>query len=165
MRKRALCVLACGLIASLGVATIATSANDPGAVENIPNARAAIEALPYPFTFQSPPRDTRKALIIRITDELGRSFRFFLFVDRAPRNIGLPSYHRDQLTGGALGRRYVMLRNEGDEIRPMTTSLPIRSYQGDSGITKAMEDEFFKISFAVEDAICELSEGTPCPAI
>ncbi len=141
------------------------SADDGGPVEDIPNARAAIEALPYPFTFESPPRDTRKALIIRITDAHERSFRFFLFVGRAPLDIGVPTYHREHLTGGALGHSYVMLNNEVHEIRPTTITLPIRSYKGHSGITAAMEREFFDIEFAVEDAVCELSEGKPCPAI
>jgi hypothetical protein len=158
-------VLAGGAVLSLvlGTAVAVTSADDVGPVENIPNAQAAIEALPYPFTFESPPRDTRKALIIRTTDKLGKSFRFFLFVGRAPLDIGVPSYHRDHLTGGALGHEYVMLNNELRQIRPTTTTLPIRSYSGNSGITAAMENEFFRIEFAVEDAVCELSEGKPCP--
>jgi hypothetical protein len=166
MKGNRLVVLLCAaaLIPAL-MASAVIADNGGGSVENIPNARSAIEALPYPLTFQSPPKDTRKALIIRITDKLGKSFRFFLFVDRAPLDIGMPSYHRENLSGGALGRRYVMLNNESHEIRPETTKLPIRSYAGNSGITKAMEDEFFKIEFAVEDAVCELSEGKPCPAI
>ncbi|MGN6588046.1 MAG: hypothetical protein ACTHKT_11365 [Solirubrobacterales bacterium] len=138
---------------------------DDGPAENIPNALAAIEALPYPFTFSYPPRDTRKALIIRITDKLGKSFRFFLFAGNAPLDIGVPTYHREHLTGGQLGENYVMLNNESHEIRPETKSLPIRSYSGNSGITKAMEDEFFEIEFAVEDAVCELSEDHPCQGI
>jgi hypothetical protein len=167
MRRNRLVALVCGatLALALAIAAIVALADSRGANENIPNARSAIEALPYPFTFESPPRDTRKALIIGITDKLGKSFRFFLFVDRAPLDIGVPSYHRENLSGGALGRRYVMLNNESHEIRPETTKLPIRSYGGNSGITKTMEDEFFEIEFAVEDAVCELSEGKPCPAI
>lgn len=166
MRMNRLIVLLCSaaLVPAL-TASAVIAAGDGGSVENIPNARAAIEVLPYPFTFESPPRDTRNALIIRITDKLGRSFRFFLFVGRAPLNIGVPSYHREHLAGGALGHRYVMLNNESHEIRPTTTTLPIKSYKGNSGITAAMEREFFKIEFAVEDAICELSEGKPCPAL
>lgn len=157
-------VALCGtlLIAAL-TASAATAAGDGELVENIPNARAVIEGLPY--SFESPPRDTRNALIMRITDKLSRSFRFFLFVGRAPLTIGVPSYHREHLSGGALGHRYVMLNNESHEIRPTTTSPPIKSYKGNSGITAAMEREFFKIEFAVEDAICELSEGKPCPAL
>ena len=148
---------------ALAAAPSGAVAADPGIVEDIPNARAAIEALPYPFSFESPPRYTRKALVIRTTSELGRSLRFFLFVGRAPLDIGVPGYHREHLAETSLGRRYVFLSNEAHEIRPTTTSLPIKSYQGNSGITKAMEDEFFEIEFALEDAICELSEGTPCP--
>jgi len=163
--KSRLVILLCGAaLASAPAAGVVASADEAGPVEDIPNARKAIEALPYPFTFESPPRDTRKALIIRVTDKLGRSFRFFLFVGRAPLDIGVPSYHRDRLTGGALGRSYVMLSNSSHEMRPETIRLPIRSYGGNSGITAAMEREFLEISFAVEDAVCELSEGKPCPA-
>lgn len=151
--------------ATLALVPATAAAADSGPVEDIPNARRAIEALPYAFTFQSPPRDTRKALIIRVETKLGRTFRFFLFVDRAPLDIGVPSYHREQLTGGALGRSYVMLNNESHEIRPETTRYPLRSHKGHSGITAAMEREFFDIEFAVEDAICELSEGKPCPVL
>jgi hypothetical protein len=166
MRGNRLTTLICGVILALALAAaVVASADDTGPVENIPNARSAIEALPYPFTYESPPRDTRKALIISTTDKLGKSFRFFLFVDRAPLDIGVPSYHRENLSGGALGRRYVMLNNERHEIRPETIKLPIRSYSGHSGITAAMEHEFFEIEFAVEDAVCKLSEGKPCPAI
>lgn len=166
MKRYRLVALLCGapLIAAL-TASAVFAAEDDGSVENIPNARTAIEALPYSFTFESPPRDTRNALIIRITDKLDRSFRFFLFVDRAPLNIGVPGYHREHLTGGALGHRYVMLNNERHEIRPTTTTPSVKSHKGNSGITGAMEREFFKIEFAVEDAICELSEGKPCPAL
>ena len=103
--------------------------------------------------------------LMAITDKLGKSFRFFLFVDRAPLDIGVPGYHREQLTGGALGQEYVMLNNESHEIRPETIKLPIRSYGGHSGITAAMEHEFFEIEFAVEDAVCKLSDEKPCPAI
>ncbi len=148
---------------ALAAAPSGAVAADPGIVEDIPNARAAIEALPYPFSFESPPRDTRRALVIRTTSELGRSFRFFLFVGRAPLDIGVSGYHREHLGGGSIGRRYVILTNESHEIRPMTPSVSGKSHKGNSGITKAMEDEFFEILFAVEDAICELSEGTPCP--
>jgi hypothetical protein len=162
-----LVILVCGatLALSLAAAVVVASASDDGPVEDIPNAQAALEALPYPFTFESPPRDTRNALIIRITDKHDRSFRFFLFVGRAPLDIGVPSYHREHLMGGALGHRYVMLENERHEIRPMTAKLPIRSYSGHSGITAAMEHEYFEILFAAEDAICELSERTPCAAL
>lgn len=153
------------LILILAIAVVVASADDAGPTEDIPNAQAAIEALPYPFTFESPPRDTRNALIVRVTDKLRRSFRFFLFVGRAPLDIGVPSYHRENLAGGALGHSYVMLEDERHQIRPTTTKLPIRSYSGHSGITAAMEREYFKILFAVEDAICELPEGTPCPAL
>ena len=166
MRETRLMVVLCGaLLIAVMTASAATAAGDGESVENISNARAAIEELPYPFTFEAPPRDTRNALIMRITDKLSRSFRFFLFVGRAPLNIGIPSYHREHLTGGALGHRYVMLNNESHEIRPTTTSPPIKSHKGNSGVTAAMEREFFKIEFAVEDAICELSEGKPCPAL
>lgn len=167
MRGNRLVVLACGVALTLAfaAAAVVASADDDGPVENIPNARTAIEALPYPFTFESPPRDTRKALIIRTTDKLDRSFRFFLFAGRAPLDIGMPSYHRDHLTGGALGHKYVMLSNASHEMRPETLKLPIRSYSGNSGITAAMEREYLEIAFAVEDAVCELSEGTPCPAL
>jgi hypothetical protein len=166
-RNRRLIILACGaaLTLALAAAAVVASADDDGPVEDIPNAQTAIEALPYSFTFESPPRDTRKALIIRTTDELGRSFRFFLFVDRAPLDIGVPSYHRENLDGGALGHKYVMLANDRHQMRPVTLKLPIRSYSGNSGITAAMEREYLKIAFAVEDAVCELSEGTPCPAL
>ena len=166
MRRNRLVALACGATLALALSAVAVaSAGDDGPAENIPNARAAIEALPYPFTFDSPPRDTRKALIISVTDKLGRSFRFFLFVGRAPLDIGVPSYHRERLTGGALGHEYVMLSNASHEMRPETLKLPIKSYGGHSGITAAMEREYLKIAFAVEDAVCELSEGTPCPAL
>lgn len=94
---------------------------DDGPVEPISNAQTAIEALPYPFTFIYPPRGRRHALIIRITDKLGRSFRFFHFAGNAPLDIGIA-------------------------IRPETTSLPIRSYSGNSGITKAMETDSPKSS-------------------
>jgi hypothetical protein len=167
VRRDRLVILICGAALTLvlaGVAVVA-SADDAGPTEDIPNARMAIEALPYPFTFESPPRDTRKALIIRVTDKLDRSFRFFLFVGRAPLDIGVPSYHRENLTGGALGHEYVMLSNASHEMRPETLKLPIKSYSGNSGITAAMEREYLKIAFAVEDAVCELSEGTPCPAL
>lgn len=167
MGRGRLAAAVCVIVSSsvLIAAAVVAFADDDGPVENIANARAAIEALPYPFTFESPPRDTRNALIISITDEQKRSFRFFLFVGRAPLDIGVPGYHREHLTGGALGHSYVMLENEFHEIRPTTITLPIRSYKGHSGITAAMEREFFEIEFAVEDAICELSEGEPCPGI
>jgi hypothetical protein len=167
VRRNRLSIWAGVIILSLSLvaAVVVASADDVGPVENIPNAQAAVEALPYPFTFESPPRDTRKALIIRTTDKLGKSFRFFLFAGRAPLDIGVPSYHREHLTGGALGHRYVMLNNERRQIRPMTTTLPLKSYSGNSGITAAMENEFFKIEFGVEDAICELSEGKPCTVL
>lgn len=141
------------------------SADDAGPAETIPNAQRVIEVLPYDFTFTSPPRDTKKALIIRTTGKLGRSFRFFLFVGRAPLDIGVPSYHRGHLSGGALGHRYVMLADEGHQTRPWTVTVPPHPIHSDSGITAAQEDEFFEIEFAVEDAVCELSEGKPCPAI
>ena len=54
-----------------------------------------------------------------------------------------------------------MLNNERHEIRPETIKLPIRSYGGHSGITAAMEHEFIDIEFAMEDAVCKLSEGDP----
>jgi hypothetical protein len=166
MKRNRLVVLTCGVTLTLALASVVVAlADDNGPVENIPNAQAAIEALPYSFTFESPPRDTRKALIIRTTDKLERSFRFFLFVDRAPLDIGVPSYHRENLDGGALGHKYVMLANDRHQMRPETIKLPIRSYSGNSGITAAMEREYLKIAFAVEDAVCELSEGTPCPAL
>lgn len=135
-----------------------------GPPETITNARKAIEGLPFEFAFSSPPRDTKKALIIRTTDKLGRSFRFFLFVGQAPLDIGLPSYHRENLSGGALGHSYVMLNNERQQIRPETITIPIHPIGG-SGITAAQEHEFFEIEFAVEDTVCEVSTGNPCPAI
>src|ERR1700755_110297 len=140
MRRALLATLTCTLVVVLGPAT--PSRGESGPAENIPNARAALEALPYPFEFQQPPRDRRRALIIRITDELHRSFRFFLFVGRVPLDLGVPRYHRGHLAAGTLGRRYVLLSNEAQEIRPMSASLPIRSHKGGSGITKAMEDEY-----------------------
>jgi hypothetical protein len=133
--------------------------------ETIAEAQRKIEELPYQFTFTHPPRDTRNALIIRTTDKHERSFRFFLFRGRAPRDIGVPGYHLDHLEGGQLGESFVIFDNGAKQMRPETITLPIRAYQGDSGITKAMEDEFFDIAFAVEDAVCELSTGKPCPAI
>jgi hypothetical protein len=133
--------------------------------ETIAEAQRMIEGLPYEFTFTHPPRDARDALVIRIIDKHERTFRFFLFRGRAPRDIGVPGYHLDHLEGGQLGESFVMFENGGKQIRPETITLPIRAYQGSSGITKAMEDEYFDIDFDIEDAVCELSTGKPCPAL
>ncbi len=163
MVKRHIAVVISGVILLLAVAGGYVALADDGPPETIASAQQAIEALPYEFTFTSPPRDAQKALVIRTTTKLGRSFRFFLFVGRAPLDIGVPSYHRENLAGGALGRRYVMLSNPSHETRPETPTFPPHPIPGASQITPAQEDEFFKIEFAVEDAICELSEGKPCP--
>jgi hypothetical protein len=58
-----------------------------------------------------------------------------------------------------------MFENSVGQVRWETTSLPFRVYQGGSGVTAAMEREYFEIEFAVEDAVCELSTGKPCPAL
>ena len=156
----------------IGVGAEAATARTGGPVrqgvegpETIVEARRKIEALPWEFTFSHPPRDSRNALIIRTTDAQERTFRFFLFRGRAPEDIGIPSFHPEHLAGAVIGESFLIFMNDGSQIRPSTRSLPIRSYQGDSGITKAMEDEYFEISWAVEDAVCELSTGKPCPAI
>jgi hypothetical protein len=170
MRSRLVLCLVCGLLVA-GVGTgVATAGMGPVRAgvegpESIAEARRMIEALPWEFTFTHPPRDTRNALIIRTTDAHERSFRFFLFRGRAPRDIGIPDFHLEHLGGGQVGESFVIFANEGKQIRPETIRLPIRSYQGNSGITKAMEDEYFEIAFAVEDAVCELSTGKHCPAL
>jgi hypothetical protein len=55
-----------------------------------------------------------------------------------------------------------MFQNEGAQIRPELLHAPITPYTGDSGITAAIEDEYFEISFAVEGASCKLDTGKPC---
>jgi hypothetical protein len=170
MRRFLLLCLLLGL-ASVGFAA-ASAAGGQGPVrqgvegpETIAEARRKIEALPWEFAFTHPPRDTRNALIIRTTDAHERTFRLFLFRGWTPSDIGIPSFHLDHLGGGQVGESFEIFANDGQQIRPETKSLPIRPYQGDSEITAAMEDEYFEISFAVEDAVCELSTGKPCPAV
>jgi hypothetical protein len=52
MRRGAfISVLGTVLILILAIAVVVALADDAGPVEDIPNAQAAIEALPYPFTF------------------------------------------------------------------------------------------------------------------
>jgi hypothetical protein len=170
MRRRFVLCAVFGLIAAAISAGPAAAGMGPvrqgvEGPETIAEVRRVIEALPWEFTFTHPPRDTRNALIIRTTDKHERTFRFFLFRGRAPRDIGIPAFHIEHLGGGQLGVSFVMVANEAHETRPETISLPIRKYQGDSGITAAMENEFFEIEFAVEDAVCELSTGKPCPAL
>ncbi len=133
--------------------------------ETIGEAQRKIEALPYTFTFTHPPRDTRNALIIATTDKHEKSFRFFLFRGHAPEDIGIPSFHIDHLEGGQLGESFVMLKSSAGQVRPETITFPPHPYQGNSGITAAMEHEYLDIAFAVEDAVCELSTGKPCPAL
>jgi hypothetical protein len=160
---RILAIAAIAVVALVSVITLASANGGPA--ETIPNAQKAIEALPYDLMFTSPPRDTRKALIIRADGKQGRSFRFFLFVGSAPRNLGGPGYHRDHLEGGALGHSFVLLEDETHQTRPESLTPPGNPVQGHSKITAAQENEYYEILFAVEDAVCELSEGKPCPAL
>jgi hypothetical protein len=170
MRIPLVLCLVCGLLVAgigTGVAGAGTGPVREGVEgpETIAEAQRVIEALPYEFAFTHPPRDTRNALIIRTTDAHERSFRFFLFRGRAPRDIGIPAFHLENLTGGQLGESFVMFENSVGQVRWETTSLPLRVYKGGSGVTAAMEREYFDIEFAVEDAVCELSTGKPCPAL
>jgi hypothetical protein len=170
-RRWLIVCLAAGLVAAAALAAgLADAGTGPvrqgvEGPETIAEAQRAIEALPWAFTFTHPPRDSRNALIIRTTDAHERSFRFFLFRGRAPRDIGLPKVHLDHLEGGQLGVSFVIFDNGAAQVRPETDTTEPHPYQGDSEITAAMEEEFFEISFAVEDAVCELSTGKPCPAV
>jgi hypothetical protein len=148
--------------ASAGMGPVRQGVEGP---ETIAEAQRMIEALPWEFTYSHPPRDSRNALIIRTTDAHERSFRFFLFRGRAPTDIGVPGYHLENLEGGQVGQSFVIFVNGTKQTRWETTTLPIRVYKGGSGVTKAMEEEFYEIDFAVEDAVCELSTGKPCPAL
>ncbi len=153
---------ACPAVGAAGMGPVRAGVEGP---ETVAEAQRMIEALPWEFTYTHPPRDARNALIIRTTDAHERSFRFFLFRGRAPRDIGVPGYHLENLEGGQLGESFVMFVNATKQTRWETTTLPLRVYKGGSGVTKAMEDEFYEIYFAVEDAVCELSTGKPCPAL
>jgi hypothetical protein len=149
-------------VADAGMGPVREGVEGP---ETIAEARRMIEALPWEFTFTHPPRDTRNALIIRTTDAQEKSFRFFLFRGRAPRDIDVPGYHLENLGGGEVGKSFVIFSNEAKNTQYESHTLPFHTYEGDSGITKAMQREYFEIQFGVQDAVCELSTGKPCPAL
>jgi hypothetical protein len=143
------CICVVGVVAALFFYLLIGQnggAQGQGPPETISNAKVAIEGLPHPFIFSTPPRDSKRALIVRLEDMLGERFRFFVFVGHAPARLGVPGYHRKNLDASALGKSYVMLS---------------RGYI--SGESRAEEDERFTIENEVEDSLCELSEGSACP--
>jgi hypothetical protein len=158
--------LAALLVLLLLLTPTTASALGPAA-PSLAEARTAIEDLPWTFEITHPPKNGRNALVIRTTDAQERTFRFFLFRlvhRRTPLEIGIPSFHPRRLAFRELTPDFLIFANESAQIRPEHLYPPFEPYDGGSDITEAMEDEYFEIEFAVEDAVCELATGKRCPA-
>lgn len=127
---------------------------------SINDAEKAISELPYPLTFTHPPRDTQNSLVIGITDKLGQSFRFFLFLGHPPLRLGVPGYHREQLVLRDLGGHFWLLANPRRQTRKEAIFQTVARTR--PKVTKAMEEEFLAIELAVQNAVCSLVSGKPC---